>query len=239
MAYEFVVISMDTECGRRRRAKIDFPYRRVIGVRGDAAPAEFRDRFTFMYNTSPARASACVGCTYSHRLALQLIIDLNLRDVVVLEDDAMLVRPLPNLATMPRDCAVFFGGALRTPGAWARQSKEFSRENEEAVWLSLREGLNDIRWDEFTVSGTEAVFIPDATVAQRLADALDTERLIWIDMFYRKHRLIPKLYFPNPFAALDAQETENEGNGAPRLRDLYAEGLQRIRKRREILLSVE
>lgn len=230
--YQFILISMDTPCGAKRRAALNYPYQhRIVGVPGSAAPTEVQAKFKFLPSALPRCRSGRIGALWSHRLAMQLVIDLGLKHVVVLQDDARLVRALPPVAELPRDCAVYFGGALRTPGTWSKQQWEFDERREVAVWESIPDGLNEIDFERFTILGSEAIYFPCAAAAQRIVDLLDSsERLIAEDALYRKHRAITKFYFPNIFASSDRCESEITNN-VVEIRDLYGQRARKIKDR--------
>ena len=114
--YNLVVISMDTPCGQRRRDTLNYTFQyRIVGLPGDETPVSFQNKFKFRPNALPRYKNAHIGCTWTHRLALQLIIDHNLINSIILEDDASLVNSYPPLSIMPHDCAVFLGGCFLGP----------------------------------------------------------------------------------------------------------------------------
>jgi hypothetical protein len=230
MSYYLLLISMDSEIGELRRSRLNWtPHGRIIGKKGDEAPEAFRRRFRFMHTARDSSRRGIVGCAWSHICALQKIADEDLRDVIILEDDAKLVGPLPPLSLLPQDAIVHLGGALRTPGTWARQRQEFPPEREAEIWHGLREGLNPL--EGFSIVGAEAYYVPNAKVATRIlcvADAPDVRMLHW-DLFMRSRNLAPLLWFPNSFSASDEGHSQVEGRAL--LRHLYAAGPRKIRAR--------
>ena len=182
-----------------------------------------------MHTARDSSRRGIVGCAWSHICALQKIADEDLRDVIILEDDAKLVGPLPPLSLLPPDAIVHLGGALRTPGTWARQRQEFPPEREEEIWHGLREGLNPL--EGFSIVGAEAYYVPNAKVATRIlcvANAPDVRMLHW-DLFMRSRNLAPLLWFPNSFSASDEGHSQVEGRAL--IRHLYAAGPRKIRAR--------
>lgn len=231
MASDFclLLISMDTPVGGRRRAALNWrPDARVVAVDGDAAPPEFAARFRFLPAARAATRRGIIGCSWSHALALRKIVEEDLRAVIVLEDDAKLVAPLPPLAALP-DQPVYLGGSLRTPGPWTTQRRDFPDDVEAAVWAALRPGLNAVRG--FSVVGAEALFVPDAAAARALLAPWEDPRvqLSVVDIFRRKHAQVPLLWFPNCFSAADSAHSQVEGRVL--LRDHYAAGVRKIARR--------
>jgi len=227
MSYFLLLISMDSEVGELRRSRLNWtPSERLVGQSGDAAPEDFRKRFRFLHTARESSRKGIVGCAWSHLCALRKIVDEGLEHVVVLEDDARLVSPLPPLTSLPTDAAVHLGGALRTPGCWLRQREEFPPATEARVWSDLREGLNPLKG--FSIVGAEAYYVPNAAVARQIllvAEAPSTRMMAW-DLFLRAHGLVRLLWFPNCFAASDAEHSQVEGRRL--LRHLYADGPRKI-----------
>jgi hypothetical protein len=231
--YELVLISMDAPTGARRRAALNFQHQhRVVGLPGEEAPADFAARFRLLHTSGPRYRSATIGCAWSHQLALRLIVDLDLRDVVVLEDDARLVRPLPPPELLrSAGGPVYLGGSFTTPGPYVHHQRDFSPAIEDAVWEACVPGLNAVDYARFSIVGTEAIYYPDAAAARRVAAAVEAApRLTYWDGFLRRHRLVGNFFFPNPFAAQD--DEVSHVSCRVHLRDLYAHGQRKIAKRR-------
>ena len=228
--YCLLLMSMNSETGAARRARLNWsPDVRIVGCSGDEAPETFRRRFKFMHTARPASRRGIVGCAWAHVMGLRKIIEEDLKHVVMLEDDALQVTDLPPVESLPTDQAVYLGGCLRTPGTWAAQGREFPESVEAQLWDSLRFGLNAVQG--FSVVGLEALYVPNAEVAQRLLDYLDHDslRMLNVDLFVRKHNLVKLIWFPNCFCAADATASQVEGRA--QVRDLYAAGRRKIARR--------
>jgi len=229
-----LLISMDNEVGRQRRARSNWaPSVLIRGATGAEAPEAFRQRFRFMHTARPETREGIVGCAWSHVLALRRIVEDGLENVIILEDDAVLRQRgrLPAPVDLPTDEAVYFGGCMRTPGPWASQRRDFPEALEAELWSRLKPGLNPVQ--DFSVAGSEALFVPNSGVARQLLGPLEDPavRLLHLDLFRRKHRQVRLLWFPNCFAADDPVASQVEGR--PLLRDLYAGGPRKIAARRE------
>jgi len=234
--YQVVLISMDTACGAARRARLNFPFQhRVVGVSGDDTPEEFRSRFRFLPCISERRRLGFLGCFWSHRAALGLIVALDLRHAVIVEDDAVLRRPVPAPAELGGR-PVALEGLLTTPGVWHRASKEFASARRLECWRSLRPGLNEVDWRAFTLLGTAALYVPDARCAADILRLMDeAPRLKAIDTFYREQRVFRFLCFPNPFACEDLEGSEIHDRALPR--DLYLGHAKDLKRARALLAA--
>ena len=237
MTYHTILLSMDTETGRRRRGRLNWqPTEHLVAVSGDEAPEAFRRRARMRHNVKPATLCGVVGCAWSHVLALRRVVEADLRHVLVLEDDARAVAALPPPDALPWDDAVHLGGALRTPGSWAAQAREFPVAKEIEVWRRLTPGLHAL--EGFSIVGSEALYVPNASVARRILAVAEDPGLPlthW-DLFLRKHRLVRYLWAPNCFAVSDPEASQIEGR--PLLRDFYAGGVRRIERRRALALAL-
>ena len=237
MTYHTILLSMDTETGRRRRGSLNWqPSEHLVAVGGEEAPEAFRRRARMRHNVKPATLRGVVGCAWSHVLALRRIVAADLRHVLVLEDDARAVAALPPPGALPEDDAVHLGGALRTPGSWTAQAREFPEAKEVEVWRRLTPGLHAL--EGFSIVGAEALYVPNAFVARRILAVAEDPGLPlthW-DLFLRKHRLVRYLWAPNCFAASDPEASQIEGR--PLLRDFYAGGVRKIERRRALALAL-
>jgi hypothetical protein len=236
MSYYLLLISMNTEIGHLRKSQLNWvPQGCIVGQNGDAAPESFKQRFKFMHTARESSRRGIIGCAWSHICALRKIVEEGLQHVVVLEDDAKLVLPLPPVHLLPTDAAVHFGGGLRTPGCWSRQRQEFSPEKEAEVWHSLCDGLNPVVG--FSIVGAEAYYVPNSRVAAEILSIAESPkvRMLHWDLFLRSHKLVPFIWFPNCFAASDAEHSQIEGR--KNLRHLYADGPRKIAAREAAMLA--
>lgn len=228
---------MDSPIGAGRRARLNWtPSERFVAVGGEKAPEAFQRRTRLRYNTKASTLRGVIGCAWSHVLVLRKIVEEDLTNVLVLEDDARLVAPLPPVEALPRTCAVHLGGAIRTPGAWVNQAREFPEATEVAVWKTLTPGrVHALRG--FSIVGSEALFVPNAEVAAAILEKAEDPslRMMHWDHFLRKHALVPLLWAPNCFAASDAEASQIEGKVY--LRDYYAGGVRKIKKRQELAVG--
>ena len=228
--YEVILISMETPIGLARRTRLNFAVQhRVVGVGGQEVPASFAARFRFLPNITARCRNGTLGCFWSHRLALELVVKLQLRHVIVVEDDACLRRPMPTPDELG-DRAVALEGELATPGAWKRATSEFGVHQRFKSWRGLVDGINEVDFNRFTLLGTGALYLPGPEVAHEMLTLMDVApRLKAIDTWYREHRVIKHLFFPNVFACDDGGSSQIDQKSHSR--DLY------ISRRRDLVLA--
>ncbi len=225
LPYTILVISMDTPVGRKRRAQLNYPHTIVRGVTGSEVQSgpirELMVRYHWVPD-DPSRREARIGSFAAHMEALMRIVYENLRDVIVCEDDAVLVRALPDPSTLPQDSITLMGGSVRTTGPWRRESRDFRRSGKcLSVVSSFKEGVNKIDYVRFRWTGTSAYFVPGPAVAREVIAWLEhTRRVTFFDVWLCNERLVRYLLFPNPFRE---QEGESQLGTASthRSADLY------------------
>ena len=88
-----LVISLDTEEGKKRRDNLNFHHIWIKASNGNDAPDWIKSKFKTRHNTLENHKLGKLGCLTSHYDALRYIIDNKLNDVIVCEDDAILKNP--------------------------------------------------------------------------------------------------------------------------------------------------
>ena len=124
-----VVISTQDEAGKARRARMNFR----ASIFNAKTPADVSERvrrisghYKFTYTTPEEKATGLRRCGFrmanfeSHLAALRAIVARDMRHVVVCEDDAMQVRPLPSASRLEGRITLL-GGGLAGPGPWREQ----------------------------------------------------------------------------------------------------------------------
>ena len=129
------------------------------------------------------------GCFLSHKLLLKHIVDNKLDKVVVCEDDAFLLKDLPEDLG---EGFVYLGGYFlnkkRTEGAFKGQSDSVN-------------GLNNLTDKNFDVCMTMSYYIGTWEVASSLLEEIDElKRWRAIDILYMKSVIDKKYYYPAIFS---------------------------------------
>ena len=129
-----LVISLNSEEGNKRKQRLNFEHELREGVLGSQCYQSWRSRFS-QRRYKDATFAAVVGGFQAHLNVWKEVAQLpEGQGVVVLEDDAFKVRPIPDMSIMTRkpDQApgiVLLGGALRYGGAWSEEMQSWVKNN--------------------------------------------------------------------------------------------------------------
>lgn len=102
-----------------------------------------------------------VGCFLSHLSMLEDIVMNDLRNVLIIEDDALQVNELPDLAHLPKDSITYFGGYIANHKISDRSK----------FIINHKDGLNVLE-DKYRLLTTLAYFVPNSSVAKDIVDKL-------------------------------------------------------------------
>ena len=151
-----------------------------------------------------------------------MIVEKNMKHVVVCEDDAVRVRLLPSPSSFEGHITLL-GGRLAGPTSWRTQREDWLDSGAALrVYKSFRRGLNRIDYDKYRWLNTVAVYYPDATAAQRVLNAYDaSEHVTYFDIFLASNRLVTHIWFPNCFAERSDGKSGNAHNSE--WNDLYTD----------------
>jgi hypothetical protein len=198
-------------------------------------PADVSDRmrrisghYKFNYTTPEEKATGLrrrslrMANFESHLAVLRTIVARDLRHVVVCEDDAVQVRPLPSASRLDGRITLL-GGRLAGVGPWREQREGWVDSGAALrVYKGLHRGLNAIDYDRFRWLNTVAIYYPNAAAAQRVLDAyVESDRVTHFDIFLSTHRLVTHFWFPNCFAELSDGRSGNAHNS--NWNDLYTD----------------
>lgn len=205
-----LMISLDTNIGRQRRARANFAFERLPGVRALDAPRWVHERMRTIPQCSEATRAARVGVFAAHVLALEHIISSRIEGAIVLEDDAVLSGTIPSANELPRDEACYLGGCLIHPKSLAKNKQFWKDELPLLVDGELITGVNVVEYDRYRVMGMYAVYYPTPEAAARVLDQLlGATTIRHIDLTLNRLRAIKYLYYPNVFHHDDKGETQN------------------------------
>ena len=231
VSFKIVVISTRDETGRVRRARRNFK----AMVFDAKTPVDVSERlkrisrhYKFKYTTPEGKTTSLQRREFrmsnfeSHLAVLRMIVAKNMRHVVVCEDDAMQVRPLPPASSFEGQITLL-GGRLAGPGSWRTQREDWLDSGAALrVYKTFQRGLNKIDYDRYRWLNTVAVCYPDAAAAQRVLDAYaEVDDVTFYDIFASSHRLVTHIWFPNCFAEWSDGKSGNAHNS--NWNDLYTD----------------
>ena len=151
------VINISDE--RWARYKQDERYNRWIGVDGRQLPLEFVEKNYINYwNAREAHKRSVAGCSESHLKLLEYIYKNKIDDVLIIEDDTIVdFDRLSEIKDIKNFC--YLGGRFQSPTL----KKKLCRQN-----ISVKNGLNKIDTNHFTITGGHAYYIPTYDIAESL-----------------------------------------------------------------------
>ena len=135
-----------------------------------------------------------VGCFLSHLRMLEDIVEKDLKNVVIVEDDALQVNDLPSLKDLPNDSITYLGGYIANKKITDKTKFEIDHS----------EGLNVLE-DKYRMLTTLAYFVPNAKIAKNIVDKLKSLkrwRAIDIslpDVLDKKYYWYPARFIEEPF----------------------------------------
>jgi len=123
------------------------------------------ERYHFRHNAKLPLRKKIVACSLSHKRLLQKIINEDLKEVVIIEDDAMIEKwdRLQELKDVNEFC--YIGGDITSP--FLKDMKVFKEDGgKENVRYCCEKGINTIDPKKFKIGQTCAYYIPNKRVAQ-------------------------------------------------------------------------
>ena len=152
----FVINISDERWGRY---KTDERFNRWIGCDGQELDAKFVEQnYVCMWNAREKHKRCVAGCSESHLSLLKHIYENKINDVIILEDDTMVdFDRLDILKDVNEFC--YLGGHFQSPVL----KNKLCREK-----ISLKEGINEIDSNHFTIAGAYGYYIPTYDIAESL-----------------------------------------------------------------------
>lgn len=150
-----------------RREKYDEKYEIYDAVWWEDVTEEEVERYHFRYNAKMELRKKVVACSLSHKRLLQKIIDEDLKNIVIIEDDALIedFDNLDQLENVNEFC--YIGGDITSP--FLKDMKKFKEEGEkENVRYCCEKGINKIDKDIFKIGQTCGYYIPNKQVSQMI-----------------------------------------------------------------------
>jgi hypothetical protein len=123
----------------------------------------FKDMVSY-WNIDPNEHNCKCACYMSHTMLWKYIITNHLEDVLILEDDAKLVNPIPDTCDLPQDGFTYLGGFT-----------SHLRLTDGPKKVEFKEGINTINHAEYRMLMLMAYYIPHWSVAHKMLQSV-TER---------------------------------------------------------------
>ena len=181
LGIKILVINLRNNMKRWKKYEKDDRYERFNATLGSnlGENNKYMKKIIMMWNVSDKQKRNVVGCLISHLRVLRYIVKNKLKDVLIIEDDAIVdFKKLKRLKIkkLPRDKMIYFGGIVR------------SLKLNDSLWSynntikTFKIGLNKINPKKFKIGATHGYFIPEWGVAKRILKYIDNkERLRAID----------------------------------------------------------
>lgn len=123
----------------------------------------FKDMVSY-WNIDPNEHNCKCACYMSHKRLWEYIVTNHLEDVLILEDDAQLVNPIPDTCDLPQDGFTYLGGFT-----------SHLRLTDGPKKVEFEEGINTINHSEYRMLMLMAYYIPHWSVAHKMLQSI-TER---------------------------------------------------------------
>ena len=211
-----IVISLlNTSEGKSRRSKLNMKHELFTAFHWEDSEPHERLEMLGRAQESTGTAPRQRAIFYSHYSCWKQVAEGNINTIIA-EDDALLMRALPE--QWPSDSIVLLGGAIRTPGAWVREEKEFVDIGKESniltIVTNLKQGYNDIDYKNFRWTNCLAYYLP-VEVAKSLVKKVEATRsssgkfrVKPVDIWLGESDWVKQLIYPNPFMDMDDSKTQ-------------------------------
>ena len=166
------------------------------------------DKHHFYHNAKLEYRKKVVACSLSHKKLLLKIIQEDLKNTIIIEDDAIFdfdrldeLKDLKNFT--------YLGGEITSK--LMKNMKQFEKEDKQQLISELSVGINKIDHKIFKIGQTCGYFVPNARVAQEILSniphgnkekAIDTELV-----FLQRKEKITDFIFP-PLVKLNVEEAK-------------------------------
>ena len=129
-----------------------------------------------------------VGCFLSHMNLLKHIVENKINKVIIVEDDALLVNPIPE--TLPEDCLTYLGGFIA--------NKKIT--SKEKISLEHKNGINILDTEKYRMICNLAYYIPKWEIAEEIVQRLEgSKRWRALDIMFGNVIKNVKYIYPAPY----------------------------------------
>ena len=195
-----------------RRTKYDDTYTIFDAYTPKDITNEIYDNYYFRYNAKPLYRKKVIACAESHKKVLKIIIEEDLKETIILEDDAILdVSRIGELKGMNEFC--YIGGDI--VALTLNKYNEFRKSKKEDIRQSLQQGINTIDIENWRLAHACAYYIPNKEVAQQILNSIpNLNKCRAIDkeyMLLQEKKIISKFIYP-ALATLQIDEAKQGFN---------------------------
>lgn len=191
-----------------RRSKYDDRYEIYDAVWWEDLTDEDIKDYYLRYNAKTDLRKKVAACSKSHKNLLIKIIKEDLKNVVIIEDDAIIedFERLKELEEVNEFC--YIGGDITSP--LLKNMKDFkSNGKKDSLRFEFIKGLNQINPKEFKIGQTCGYYIPNSKVAQHILNNIpvnDKERAIDNEYMYLQKRGVINYFIYPALSVLNVEE---------------------------------
>lgn len=183
---------------KNRKEKYDDRYTLFPAIWYEDITDDILENYYFRHNTKKDFKRKVVACAESHKKLLNEIILNDLKEVVIIEDDAI-INDFSRLEELKDvNDFTYIGGDL-TAIKWDLY-KEFVKTKKEDVRQSLKIGMNTINISDWRISHACGYYIPNKEVAEKILKLIpvyEKGRAIDIEyMLLQKKKIIKDFIYP-------------------------------------------
>ena len=190
MSFRTFVINLDTAVDRWECYK-DQGVTRWEAINYDQIKVSSLDipKMISFHNLSMKEHLCKLACFKSHTNLWRYIATNKINNTLILEDDAHLVNPVPDINTFPRDGITYLGGYTGHPQMTKGPKK-----------ISFDKGIHLINHDEYRMIMLVSYFIPTWEIAKKMIDFIDnSKRWRAVDCMIKDMDIPLSLSYPGSF----------------------------------------
>ena len=158
------VINLDKATDRWENYKGDKTYTRWSATHYDELSDEHPifSHMVSMWNIDPKEHKAKCACYLSHTRLWRYIVTNKINDVLILEDDAHLINPIPDSSQLPQDGFTYLGGL-----------SYHNRLTDGPKKIEFEKGINKIPHADYRMLMCLAIYIPTWEVAHKMVQSAE------------------------------------------------------------------
>lgn len=191
-----------------RRSKYDDRYEIYNAVWWEDLTDEDIKDYYLRYNAKTELRKKVAACSKSHKNLLMKIINEDLKNVVIIEDDAIIedFERLKELEEIDEFC--YIGGDITSP--LLKDMKDFKSNGiKDNLRFEFMKGINKIRPNDFKIGQTCGYYIPNSKVAQHILSNIPSnkkERAIDNEYMYLQKRGVINYFIYPAISVLNIEE---------------------------------